>query len=198
MIISLQIDLMTIISLENLGCYLAFLNFTSWSSEIREQVQSNHTQDIFMCTFELHLLLVLFSVRHATFVLIDVMISIQTVIFWTHRSTSTAVGVCTVPHSKSRFFSRVACWLAFFYNVQKTSRWHTRKYFFASTAIVHKAPYKYVCIDVASRRTLKYMTYDLVTRALAVVEQTVVQIVSFCSLACWILSLILALMLLGL
>ena len=50
---------------------------------------------------------------------------------------------------ESRFFSRVACRLVFFHRSQKTPRRHTKTFCLASTAIVHKVAYKYVCIDDA-------------------------------------------------
>ena len=60
---------------------------------------------------------------------------------------------------ESRFFSRVACRLVFFHRSQKTPRRHTKTFCLASTAIVHKAAYKYVCIDDAYWGRLKYVTY---------------------------------------
>ena len=66
--------------------------------------------------------------------------------------TGTSIHVCTVLHCKRvDFFSRVACRLVFFHRSQKTPRRHTKKKTFclASAVIVHKAAYKYVCIDDA-------------------------------------------------
>ena len=60
---------------------------------------------------------------------------------------------------ESRFFSRVACRLVFFHRSQKTPRRHTKTFCLASAAIVHKAAYKYVCIDDAHWGRLKYVTY---------------------------------------
>ena len=40
----------------------------------------------------------------------------------------------------------------------------TKTFLLASAAIVHKAPYKYVCIDDTHRGTLRYVTYHFVTR----------------------------------
>ena len=68
-----------------------------------------------------------------------------------HKRVTVVCVMYTVLHSKrvDFFLELHADYIVFFHRSQKTPRRHTKTFCLASTAIVHKAAYKYVCIDDA-------------------------------------------------
>ena len=56
------------------------------------------------------------------------------------------IYMCTVLHSIEYIFSKAACRLVFFHNLQKTLRRHTKTFLLASAAIIRTCAVVYVCV----------------------------------------------------